>query len=159
MNPFPDAGAAHTQSVPTATSERTTDGPRSRLRFTGFRFDRTPNARCTAQVELEWTPGEPIRGRADGIASPLGDLRVVAEAALRAIESFGRGTVTLELIGVKTLRAFDANVVMVSVLSRSADGERRLLGCHLSDDDIMRSTVVATLQATNRVLGNAIATR
>ncbi len=132
---------------------------RTRLRFTGFRVDRTPTARCTAHVELEWNPGEPIVGRADGIANPLGDLRVVAEATLRAIENFASGRIHFELIGVKTLRAFDANVVMVSVLSRSADGERRLLGCHLSEDDLMRGTVVATLQATNRVLGNAIATR
>ncbi|MBK8248657.1 MAG: hypothetical protein IPK85_14790 [Gemmatimonadetes bacterium] len=132
---------------------------RSRLRFTGLHFERTPSARCTAIVELEWTPGDVIRGQADGIASPLGDLRVVADATLRAIESFTKGTVTLELIGVKTMRAFDANVVMVSVLARGTDGERRLLGCHLSDDNLSRSTVIATLQATNRALGNTIATR
>lgn len=132
---------------------------RSRLRFTGFQFTRTPNARCTAIVELEWLAGERIQGRADGVASPLGDLRVTAEAALRAIEAFAKGDVQLDLIGVKTMRAFDANVVMVSVSSRSLDGERRLLGCHLSDDDLLRGTVIATLQATNRVLGNAIATR
>ncbi len=132
---------------------------RSRLRFTGFLFERTPSARCTAIVDLEWTPGETIRGRAEGIASPLGDLRVVAEATLRAIECFAQGHVTLELVGVKTMRAFDANVVMVSVLARGPEGERRLLGCHLSDDDLQRGTVIATLQATNRALGNSIATR
>jgi len=34
------------------------------------------------------------------------------------------------------------------------------VGCHLAtDDDPLRSTVVAILGATNRVLGNRIATR
>jgi hypothetical protein len=48
---------------------------------------------------------------------------------------------------------------MVSVLANTPAGQRRLLGCHLSDEDLLRSAVVATLQATNRVLGNSIATR
>lgn len=132
---------------------------RSRLRFTGFDFQRTPNAICRATVELEWVAGDVVSGRAEGVASPLGDLRVVADAALRAIEAFARGTLRLELIGVKTMRAFDANVVMVSVTAHTPEGSRRLLGCHLSEDDPQRGTVIATLQATNRVLGNAIATR
>ena len=110
-------------------------------------------------MELEWLAGERVTGRADGIVSPLGDLRVAAEATIRALESFARGSFTLELIGVKTMRAFDANVVMVSVQANTNDGQRRLLGCHLSEDDLMRGAVIATLQATNRVLGNAIATR
>ena len=132
---------------------------RSRLRFTKLQVERTPTARCTAIVELEWVEGDAVVGRADGVASPLGDLRVVAEATLRAIESFLRGAATMELIGVKTMRAFDANIVMVSVLANTAEGPRRLLGCNLSEEDVMRGTVIATLQATNRVLGNAIATR
>ncbi len=132
---------------------------RSRLRFTRLQVERTPNARCTAIVELEWVEGDVVTGRADGVASPLGDLRVVAEATLRAIEAFLRGAATMELIGVKTMRAFDANIVMVSVLANTPEGPRRLLGCNLSEEDVMRGTVIATLQATNRVLGNAIATR
>ena len=132
---------------------------RSRLRFTHLDFERTPGARCSAAVELEWVAGEGAVGRADGVASPLGDLRVVAEASLRAIELFLGGSLSMELIGVKTMRAFDANIVMVSVLAHTAEGPRRLLGCNLSEDDPLRGAVIATLQATNRVLGNAIATR
>lgn len=132
---------------------------RSRLRFSGFHFQRTPNAVCTAIVELEWVAGDAVSGRAEGIASPLGDLRVTADATLRAIEQFSHGELRLELVGVKTMRAFDANVVMVSVLAHTHEGPRRLLGCHLSEEDLLRGTVIATLQATNRVLGNAIATR
>lgn len=64
------------------------------------------------------------------------------------------------------MRAFDANVVIVSVQcvdGESQNGERgkerRLLGCHLAGEDPLRGAVIATLQATNRLLGNAIATR
>jgi hypothetical protein len=132
---------------------------RGRLRFSRFRFERTQTARCSAEVELEWMPGEVAVGRADGMASPQGDLRTAAEATIRAIEQFTRYAATFDLLGVKLMRAFDASVVMVSVQAQTGDGPRRLLGCHLSDDDPLRSVVVATLQATNRILGNAIATR
>ncbi|MGQ0766106.1 MAG: hypothetical protein ACT4OZ_10610 [Gemmatimonadota bacterium] len=134
-------------------------GNRSRLRFTAFDFERSQSGHCSARVELEWIPGESVSGRAQGLTSPMGDLRVAAEAAIRAIEQFtGKGT-SFELLGVKSMRAFDASVVMVSVLSTTSEGQRRLLGCHLCDDDHLRGAVIATLQATNRLLGNAIATR
>lgn len=132
---------------------------RQRLRLTHFAFTRTPHGRCHAEVEFEWLDGERIAGKADGIASTLGDLRLPADATLRAIESFTRGTVQLELIGVKSMRAFDDTVVIVSVLLRRAEEVTRLLGCSLAGDDLLRGVVVATLQATNRVVGNTIATR
>ncbi|HEX4932096.1 MAG TPA: hypothetical protein VFV33_02885 [Gemmatimonadaceae bacterium] len=141
-------------------------GRRERLRFTRFSCVRTPNARCAAEVELEYQPGDSVVGRAEGISAPLGDVRLAAEATLRAIEDFSRGTVKFDLLGVKQMRAFDANVVIVSVHCVSGDvgdgehgRERRLLGCHLADEDPLRGAVIATLQATNRMLRNAIATR
>lgn len=137
-------------------------GRRERLRFTRFKFERTPTARCSAEVELEYEPGDSVIGRAEGIATPLGDVRLAAEATLRAIEQFTAGALRFDLLGVKQMRAFDANVVIVSVVCTSGDEasrERRLLGCHLAGDDSLRGAVIATLQATNRLLGNAIATR
>lgn len=137
-------------------------GRRERLRFTRFAFHRSPTAQCSAEVELEYEPGDAVIGRAEGIATPLGDVRLASEATLRAIEQFSRGVLRFDLLGVKQMRAFDANVVIVSVLSIDPSGreqDRRLLGCHLADDDVLRGTVIATLQATNRLLGNAIATR
>ncbi|MCC6772646.1 MAG: hypothetical protein IT360_15740 [Gemmatimonadaceae bacterium] len=137
-------------------------GRRERLRFTRFAFQRSPTARCCAEVELEYQPGDAVVGRAEGIATPLGDVRLAAEATLRAIEQFIQGSLRFDLLGVKQMRAFDANVVIVSILCIDQTGresERRLLGCHLADDDVLRGTVIATLQATNRLLGNAIATR
>lgn len=141
----------------------TNGGPRrERLRFTRFAFERTPTARCSAEVELEYQPGDSVIGRAEGIATPLGDVRLAAEATLRAIEKFARGSLRFDLLGVKQMRAFDANVVIVSILCLEGHGreqERRLLGCHLAADDALRGAVIATLQATNRLIGNTIATR
>lgn len=132
------------------------DGRRERLRFTSFSFTRSPSAFCKASVELEWMGGERFLGRAEGNASPAGDLRLAAEATLRAISQFSKGAISFEVLGVKALRAFDANVVIVSVLARREGAEQRLLGCHLADEDSLRSAVLATLQATNRILGAAV---
>jgi hypothetical protein len=148
--------ADKSDSSSSTPQERTTDGSdarRERLRFAAFSFRRTPAAYCTADVELEWTDGERFAGRAEGVASPYSDLRLAAEATLRAITAFARGEISFELVGVKALRAFDANVVIVSILARRPEGTQRLLGCHLADEDSLRSAVLATLQATNRILG------
>ena len=132
---------------------------RERLRFSDFRMARTPSGRSSAHVELEWVDGVRVSGGAEGQTSELGDLRLAAEAALRALERFSGGGLSFELIGVKLLRAFDANVVIVSVDCRESEGPRRLLGCYLAERDIARGAVLAVLNATNRVLGNFIATR
>lgn len=135
------------------------DGRRERLRLIRFAVSRTPTAHCTAQVELEWQEGARFVGKAEGVSSSLGDLRLAALATLYAIETFADGAMRFELIGVKTLRAFDATVAIVSVAYVTDGGRQRLLGCHLADEDPLGSTVLATLQATNRVLGNYIARR
>ena len=132
---------------------------RERLRFTNFTFTRTPAGLCTAEVELEWLDGVRVVGKASGQSSPVSDLRVAAEATIKAIEAFSEGALDLDLLGVKALRAFDANIVIVSVEVKRGDGPARLLGSHLAEHDPVRSSVVAVLNATNRVLGNFIATR
>ena len=136
-----------------------TEGRRERLRLVRFAVSRTPTAHCTAEVELEWHDGARFVGKAEGVSSLLGDLRLAALATLYALEKFTDGAVQYELVGVKTLRAFDANVAIVSVGVRNEKGRQRLLGCHLADEDPLGSTVLATLQATNRLLGNYIARR
>ena len=132
---------------------------RERLRFTNFTFTRTPAGLCTAEVELEWMEGMRVVGKATGQSSPVSDLRVAAEAALNAIERFSEGALELDLLGVKALRAFDANIIIVSVEVKRGDGPTRLLGSHLAEKDPVQSSVVAVLNATNRILGNYIASR
>jgi len=131
---------------------------RERLRFTNFTFTRTPAGLCTAEVELEWLENVRVVGKATGQSSPVSDLRVAAEATINAIELFSEGALQLDLLGVKALRAFDANIIIVSVELKRGEGPTRLLGSHLAEKDPVRSAVVAVLNATNRILGNYVAT-
>lgn len=130
---------------------------RERLNFNSFTFTRTPAGRCVVQVELEYD-SKKYTGRLEGQTSPIGDLRLGAEAALQAVESFAAGSLGLELMGVKLVRAFDANVVIVSCTQRTSRGTR-LVGCCLADRDPIRGAALAVLNATNRVLGNYLTTR
>lgn len=132
---------------------------RERLRFVDFRFTRTPAGLCSAEVELEWLDNVRVVGRAGGQSSPMGDHRIASDAALRAIEKFSGGALEFELIGVKALRAFDANIVIVSILVKRGEGPSKLLGSYLAEQDALRASVIAVLNATNRLLGNFIATR
>ncbi len=128
-----------------------------RLRFGSFAFTRSPAGRCTVQVELEYG-GKRFIGKTEGQSSPIGDLRLGAEAAMQAVESFAQGRLGLELMGIKLVRAFDANVVVVSCTQRGAR-ETRLVGCYLADRDAVRGSALAVLNATNRILGNYLTTR
>lgn len=132
---------------------------RERLRFTDFQFTRTPDGRCAARVRLEWIDGTVVHGSASGQSSTTVDLRVSAEAAVNALDEFTERSYGLELIGVKAIRVFDANVIIVSVATTRGPGPRRLLGSCLVEDDPVRGAVLAILSATNRVLGNFITTR
>jgi hypothetical protein len=132
---------------------------RERLRFSEFVFRRAPDGRCTAEVELEWVEGAKVRGKSTGQSSAAGDLRVAADAALRAIEIFSDNALQFEILGVKAIRAFDASVIIVSIVVKRGEGPKKLLGACLVEDDPVRGAAVAVLNATNRVLGNFIATR
>lgn len=132
---------------------------RERLRFTDFSFQRSPQGICVAEVTLTWHDGTVIRGRAAGQSGPMGDLRLSADAALRALETFSSQALRFELIGVKLVRAFDENLVIVSISMRGEQGPARLIGAYLAAEDVNRGAAVAVLNATNRVLGNYVATR
>ena len=132
---------------------------RGRLRFTGFKFERTRAGACQAEVTLAWTDGRSVTGRASGQSSPLGDYRIAAEAAMNAIEGFVTGILRFELVGVKAIKAFDANVVIVSIHGHK-DGEvAKLLGCVLAESDPIKGAALSVLNATNRLIGNTISTR
>lgn len=134
-------------------------GLRERVRFSGFRFVRTPAGMCEAHVEL-LHEGRRVSASATGQSSSFGDLRVAATAAMRALEEMANREPSFELIGVKLVRAFDANVVIVAVEVREQRGEAtRLVGCYLvGDGDVCRGAALSVLNATNRILGNYIAT-
>lgn len=155
MQPTPSASA---EQAP-VQDEVSFSTKRERLRFVDFSFTRLPSGSCTAEVALEWHDGVRVLGRSSGQSSPLGDLRLSAEAALRALEEFADGALHFELIGVKLVRAFDENLVIVSIVERGDKSHGRLIGCFLAPNDANRGAALAVLNATNRVLGNYLATR
>ena len=155
MHPVTPADSA--TIIPVVTKEQL---KRERLRFVDFRFRRTPSALGTAEVELEWLEQTRVVGRASGQSSAHSDLRIAAEATLRAIEQFAEGALRFELVGIKAMRVFDTNIAIASIAAREGSGPpTRLMGCFLADDDPTRASVFAVLNATNRLLGNYIATR
>jgi hypothetical protein len=131
---------------------------RERLKFADFSFTRTPAGQCSAQVTLEWDDGMYV-GRAMGQSSSLGDFRVAADATLRALEDFAKDSMQFELLGVKHVRAFDSNLLIVSISVRNEGQLTRLVGCYLAETDTRRGAAMAVLNATNRVLGNYMTTR
>jgi hypothetical protein len=124
-----------------------------RLRLESVRFERTPSGHCSATVELKTEDGSRLLGMAEGSASALGELRLTADAALRAIRAFLPSTIRLEILGVKPLRVFDANIVIVAVdISGEGRPPGKLLGSDLADTDPIRATAKAVLNATNRLV-------
>lgn len=90
-------------------------------------------------------------GKSAGPSSPLGDLRISAEACLRALAEF-TGAKDFELMAVKHIRAFDSNLAIVSISHRQGQASYPLVGCYLAKDDVCRGAAIAVLNATNRIL-------
>jgi hypothetical protein len=141
------------QQRPSAGPALSLASRRERLKFADFSFTRTNSGQCSAEVVLEWD-GALYTGRAIGQSSPLGDFRVAAEAALHALDEFVKNGMQFELLGVKHVRAFDSNLLIVSVSVREDERISRLVGCFLAETDTRRGAAMAVLNATNRVLGN-----
>jgi hypothetical protein len=122
-----------------------------RVRFNRFDLTRTKSGQTTAEVTLE-LDGKNHVGKSSGPSSPLGDLRISAEACLRALSGFSGG-VEFELMAVKHIRAFDSNLAIVSITHRQDGNTFPLVGCYLAKDDVCRGAAISVLNATNRVLG------
>ena len=124
-----------------------------RLRFAALDFRKLPSGLGAANVTLEWRDGRRFLGRAEGVSSSWADLRLAVEATLKALAEFTKHTDVFELVGVKSIRAFDANVIMVSVMAKREGKPTQLVGCRIAEGDALQCAVLATLQATNRLLG------
>ncbi len=76
---------------------------------------------------------------------------------LQAIEHAMNGQASFELIGVKSVQAFDAVVVIASLSSRESERKAQLVGSSISDDFSPRDGAVAILHATNRLVERFLA--
>jgi hypothetical protein len=138
---------------------RTTASVTERLRFQMFALDRLPDGRCRARVQLSWVDGREFVGENESVTSQVGELRCSALAAVQALKRAVHDGVQVELLGVKAFRAFDATVVIVSLSVQSDGNAWRMVGSYLTETDPPRAAALAVLNATNRVLGNYVATR
>ena len=130
-----------------------------RIRFEEFDLQVESGGRCSAKVVLAWNDDDEFVGTADGLDSQTGQLRCAANATSRALEkAFGEG-LSLSVLGVKAIKAFDAVLVVVSLTSHSGGQDQRLVGSCMIDGALARGAALAVLSATNRLLANAISSR
>lgn len=118
----------------------------------------TRDSRCTVEVVVEWTGGELVRGRSETTNTPEGRVLAGATAAIQAVRDVTEGALRLHLRGTKLVRAFDTLIVIVALRGESRDRRYDLIGSTVApDDDVVRGSVLAVLDATNRVLEPAAA--
>ncbi|HET9424623.1 MAG TPA: hypothetical protein VFO55_04560 [Gemmatimonadaceae bacterium] len=122
-----------------------------RVRFSQFDLSRSKSGQTTAAVTLD-LDGKKHVGHSSGPSSALGDLRISAEACLKALSAFA-GPISFELMAVKHIRAFDSNLAIVSITHQQDGQSFPLVGVYLAKDDVCRGAAIAVLNATNRVLG------
>ena len=133
MNPYPSS-----------------DAPRLRI----VRVDYPPGSdgRGAVEVALE-RGGRHWLGHGEGLMTREGDLRMGADATLRAIIASTDDRFHPELVGIKAVRAFDSWLVVTSIEVDDHGRRLRLLGAETADGgDLVRGAVLAVLDALNRVL-------
>lgn len=133
---------------------------RERVRLVDAQLARGADTRTQAEIALEWRAVE-YRGKAAGHGRGAIDLRVCAQATLDALHKLLGGRMNFRLIGVKSVKAFDDSVAIVAlgVLDPETGGDRRLIGtAPAAEGDVPQGVARAVLNATNRVLGNFLAT-
>lgn len=134
--------------------------PRERVKLVDAHLEHGVDTSARAEIALEWRAVE-YRGRATSVGEGAVDLRVCAEATLDALHHLLGGRVSFRLIGVKSVKAFDDAVVIVALGTTDPEtgGDRRLIGTAPATlGGLPRGVARAVLNATNRVLGNFLAT-
>jgi hypothetical protein len=127
---------------------------RHRVRFEGVQRFEEPDMRVRIRITLEWK-GRIIAGESVGEKGETLELRTAASAALAALAELAEPLLDLRLAGIKPIRAFDAELMVVSLYRPAST--RNLLGAVLVSGDPRRAAAQAVLHALNRVLGNYLA--
>jgi hypothetical protein len=126
---------------------------RNRLRLQTFEAHPEAGGRVAARVVLLQWDDKQIEGEAVCEDSPAGRLRCAADATARALERAVDGRITFDVLGVKTIHAFDCILAVVSLTGRLEDSTERLVGSCIVSSENPRGIVLATLNATNRLVG------
>jgi hypothetical protein len=123
-----------------------------RLRFVSLHRSVLPDQQLEYRVTLEWAGNEHTFA-ATGEKGESLELRTVAAATLGAISALVPQQLGIRLAGVKQVRAFDADLLVVSLYRPDAQ-PHNLVGAVVASDDSRRAAANAVLNALNRLLGN-----
>lgn len=131
-------------------ADGTREGDGGRLRLVDVRTEHRPDSGVRIVVELS-DGGVRHRGEVEGVGTGAVELRLAGAAALEAIRQAVPEAAEMRIVGMKKVRAFDADVVLAGLRShRESDG--RLVGAVPSSGDSDRAAAAAVLDAVNRVL-------
>jgi hypothetical protein len=130
-------------------------GPRRRVRF--VRVERVvEHGLVSVVVHLEWDDVV-YTGTATGERGPALELKTTAQAAIEALERLSKQELSVRIIGVKSIHAFDSDLMVASLL-RVNGIRQRLVGAVVVKDDPLAAAALAVLSALNRTLGNFLHT-
>jgi hypothetical protein len=143
-----------------ASTGSSNDGwERQRVRLVSTARSTRPDQQVSYTVTLEWGGTETV-GSATGEQGDAVELRTAATAALAAVAGLVPAPIGLRLAGVKQLRAFDAELVVVSIHRLDAQ-PGNLVGAVVvagpGPDNGARAAVAAVLNALNRLLDSHLA--
>jgi hypothetical protein len=128
-----------------------TDLTSRRIKFSRIERVMERSGSVRMRVSLEWS-GELKVGEAVGEAGDLLEQRTAATAALIALEAVVGENLGIKLVGVKHVRAFDEELMVVAMY-RPGPPAQRLVGSVSIDNDARRAAAVAVLNGLNRILG------
>ncbi|HSM08564.1 MAG TPA: hypothetical protein VLA33_06070 [Gemmatimonadota bacterium] len=111
--------------------------------------DRRPGAQVEVTVDLQ-IDEKSFSASSEGIGHETIELRVAAEATIGALHA-AVGDERFQLVGIKRLHAFDADVVLVALRER-AEGGQRFIGAVPVRSTLIHAAAAAVLDATNRIL-------
>lgn len=151
----PQADDAPTDADPSARRKAAGEGADTRLRLVDVQTERDASSGVAVTVELEWE-GEIHSGSVRGVGSSTVEIRLGAEAALEALCLCAQDGEFARLVGVKTVHAFDSQVILVSVRCREAPGRNLVGAVPVDGRDTTRTAAAAVLDAVNRVVGPAL---
>jgi hypothetical protein len=121
-----------------------------RLRIATVEPTRHRGSSVEITVRLEGPKGTHEASR-QGVGGEQVELRMVSLATLDAVHEAVDRTGWIQFLGIKTVRAFDREIVLVSVRAKD-EPARHLVGAVPHEVDRHRTAAAATLDAVNRLL-------
>jgi hypothetical protein len=152
---FSQEGEAPGESPRIEILVRPRDEPRRRVRLGRVEKRSEGVGLVGVRVTLEWS-GSDYVGESSGESSHHIELRTAGAAAVAALNRVTGDKIRFRLVGVKLFRAFDADLLVIALMSEQ-NPPQKLVGAVLVGADPHRAAASAVLHATNRVLGNYIA--